>query len=190
MTQTPSTQTNDTASAGRTVRRKSRPTPMKSWISAKNVFHTAMSGDTKFPMWVMKSPRTKGCPLALARMMCLDEAAAEHEGLELQGRIEDPEQAEDDLEHPLGLKTGGRARSRWPEVAGAAGVVALVLAALVAAVVAAAVAVAVAAVHGAAIRIVGNRQGGACAVHIHGSTNNATGQILALSVAPLSVRWD
>ena len=42
---------------------------MKSWISAKNVFHTAMSGDTKFPMCVMKSPRTKGCPLALARML-------------------------------------------------------------------------------------------------------------------------
>ena len=68
MTQTPSTQTNDTASAGRTVRRKSRPTPMKSWISAKKVFHTAMSGATKFPMWVMRSPRTKGCPLALGRM--------------------------------------------------------------------------------------------------------------------------
>ena len=69
MTQTPSTQTNETASAGRTVRRNSRPTPMKSWISAKNVFHTAMSGDTKFPMCVMKSPRTNGCPLALARML-------------------------------------------------------------------------------------------------------------------------
>ena len=54
---------------GRTVRRKSSPTPMKSWISAKKVFHTAMSGDTKFPMWVMRSPRTKGCPLALARML-------------------------------------------------------------------------------------------------------------------------
>ena len=49
MTQTPSTQTNDTASAGRTVRRNSRPTPMKSWISAKNVFHTAMSGDDEVP---------------------------------------------------------------------------------------------------------------------------------------------
>ena len=69
MTQTPSTQTNDTASAGRTVRRNSRPTPMKSWISAKNVFHTAISGDTKFPMCVIRSPRTKGCPLALARML-------------------------------------------------------------------------------------------------------------------------
>ena len=69
MTQTPSTQKNDTTSAGRTVRRNSRPTPMKSWISAKKVFHTAMSGETKFPMCVMKSPRTNGCPLALARML-------------------------------------------------------------------------------------------------------------------------
>ncbi len=68
MTQMPSAQTNDTARAGRTERRKSRPTPMKSWIRAKNVFHTAMSGPTKFPMWVMRSPRTKGCPLALGRM--------------------------------------------------------------------------------------------------------------------------
>ncbi len=68
MTQTPSTQTNDTASAGRTERRKSRPTPMKSWISAKKVFHTATSGATKFPMCVMRSARTNGCPLALGRM--------------------------------------------------------------------------------------------------------------------------
>ena len=102
MTQTPSTQTNDTASAGRTVRRKSRPTPMKSWISAKKVFHTATSGATKFPMWVMRSPRTKGCPWRWAGCTSLDEAPAEHEGLELQGGVEDPEQAEDDLEHPLG----------------------------------------------------------------------------------------
>ena len=33
---------------------------MQSWISAKKVFHTAMSGATKFPMWVMRSPMTKG----------------------------------------------------------------------------------------------------------------------------------
>ncbi len=42
---------------------------MKSWISAKKVFHTAMSGATKFPMWVMRSPMTKGWPWALARML-------------------------------------------------------------------------------------------------------------------------
>ena len=101
MTQTPSAQANDTASAGRTVRRKSRPTPMKSSISAKKVFHTATSGATKCPMWVMRSPRTKGWPVAWQDER-VDEAAAEHEGLELQGRIEDPEQAEGDLEHPLG----------------------------------------------------------------------------------------
>ena len=33
---------------------------MKSWISAKKVFHTAMSGATKFPMCVMRSPITNG----------------------------------------------------------------------------------------------------------------------------------
>ena len=60
MTHTPIAQTKDTASAGRTVRRNKRPTPMKSWISAKNVFHTATSGARKFPMWVIRSPRTKG----------------------------------------------------------------------------------------------------------------------------------
>ncbi len=41
---------------------------MKSWISAKKVFHTAMSGATKWPTWVMRSPRTKGWPWALSRM--------------------------------------------------------------------------------------------------------------------------
>ncbi len=42
---------------------------MKSWISAKNVFHTAMSGATKLPMWVMRSPTTKGWPWAWAKML-------------------------------------------------------------------------------------------------------------------------
>ncbi len=67
-TQTPMTQTKETARAGLTERRKSSPTPMPSWIRAKNVFHTAMSGARKFPMWVIRSPTTKGCPLALLRM--------------------------------------------------------------------------------------------------------------------------
>ena len=42
---------------------------MKSWIRAKNVFQTAMSGERKFPMCVMRSPMTNGCPWALARML-------------------------------------------------------------------------------------------------------------------------
>ena len=41
---------------------------MASWMSAKKVFHTAMSGDTKLPTWVMRSPMTKGWPAALSRM--------------------------------------------------------------------------------------------------------------------------
>ena len=64
--QTPSTHTKDRTSAGRTVRRKSRPNPMASWISAKNTFHTAMSGDTKLTRCVIRSPTTKGWPDALA----------------------------------------------------------------------------------------------------------------------------
>ena len=48
-TQTPSAQANDRARAGLTVGRKSRPTPMTTWISAKKVFHTAMSGAMKMP---------------------------------------------------------------------------------------------------------------------------------------------
>ncbi len=67
MTQTPSAHTNDTARAGRTVRRNSNPMPMNSWISAKNVFQTAMSGDRKWPTCVMRSPMTKGWPFALLR---------------------------------------------------------------------------------------------------------------------------
>ena len=42
---------------------------MKSWIRAKNVFQTAMSGERKLPMCVMRSPTTNGCPWALARML-------------------------------------------------------------------------------------------------------------------------
>ncbi len=41
---------------------------MKSWISAKKVLHTAMSGDRKVPTWVMRSPTTKGWPVALPAM--------------------------------------------------------------------------------------------------------------------------
>ena len=43
----------------------------------------------------------EGLPAGVGQDEVLDEALAEHEGLELQGRIEDPEQAEDDLERPL-----------------------------------------------------------------------------------------
>ncbi|MGO8825466.1 MAG: hypothetical protein ACLQU9_09525 [Acidimicrobiales bacterium] len=68
ITHTPSAQANDRARAGRTVGRERRPTPMKSWISAKKVLHTAMSGDRKVPTWVMRSPTTKGWPVALPAM--------------------------------------------------------------------------------------------------------------------------
>ena len=110
MTQTPRAQANETASAGRTVLLKSRPTPMASWISAKNVFHTATSGATKLPMCVMKSPSDEGLAAGVGQDARVDEAPAEHEGLELQGGVEDPEQAEDDLQRALGADGEGEAR--------------------------------------------------------------------------------
>ena len=78
-------------------------------MSAKKVFHTAMSGDRKFPIWVMKSRQDERLPAGAAQDVVLHEAAAEHEGLELQGRIEDPEEAEDDLQGPLGADGEGEA---------------------------------------------------------------------------------
>ena len=65
-------------------------------------------------MCVIRSPTTKGWPLALGRMNEFDEAAAEHERLELQGGVEDPEQAQDDLEHPLGADGQREAARRRP----------------------------------------------------------------------------
>ncbi len=44
----------------------------------------------------------EGLALRVGQDEARDEAPAEHEGLELQGRVEDPEQAEDDLEDALG----------------------------------------------------------------------------------------
>ena len=44
----------------------------------------------------------EGLPAGVGQDVGVDEAPAEHEGLELQGGVEDPEQAEDDLEDPLG----------------------------------------------------------------------------------------
>ena len=44
----------------------------------------------------------EGLPAGVGQDVVLHEAVAEHEGLELQRGIEDPEQAEDDLQDPLG----------------------------------------------------------------------------------------
>ena len=65
--QTPKAQKNDTARAGRTVRRKSNPTPMATWMRAKNVFHTATWGPTKWPTLVMIHRTTSGWFWALFR---------------------------------------------------------------------------------------------------------------------------
>ena len=55
-------------SAGRTVRGNNRPMPITTWINAKNVFHSAMWGSMKWPMFVMTHETTAGWPLALGRM--------------------------------------------------------------------------------------------------------------------------
>ena len=65
-----------------------------------------MSGDKKLLRCVIRSPTTKGWPDGVG-LENADEALAEHERLELQGRIEQPEEAEDDLEHPLGAHDEG-----------------------------------------------------------------------------------
>ena len=75
---------------------------MKSWISAKNVFHTAISGATKFPMCVMRSPTTKGWPWALARMLASTKPRPNMNGWNCRARVEDPEEAQDDLQDALG----------------------------------------------------------------------------------------
>ncbi len=41
---------------------------MSSWIKAKKVFQTAISGDRKWPMWVMRELTNRRLPLALGRM--------------------------------------------------------------------------------------------------------------------------
>ena len=46
-------------------------------------------------------PEDEGLPAGVGQDVVLDEALAEHEGLELQGGVEDPEQAQSDLEPPL-----------------------------------------------------------------------------------------
>ena len=94
--QTPKAQKNDTTNAGRTVRRKSRPAPIATWIRAKNVFHTAMWGPTKWPTLVMIQLIT-GLALCIVQQIGGGESLAEHEGLELQAGVKQPQETEDDL---------------------------------------------------------------------------------------------
>ena len=63
--QTPRTQKNETARAGRTVRRNSSPRPIATWMRAKKVFQTATWGPTKLPTLVMIHRTMSGWLLAL-----------------------------------------------------------------------------------------------------------------------------
>ena len=56
----------------------------------------------------------EGLPAGVGQDDGLHEAAAEHEGLELQRGIEDPEEAEDDLQGPLRTRTASGKRRRAP----------------------------------------------------------------------------
>ena len=51
----------------------------------------------------------EGLPAGVGQYERVHEAAAEHEGLKLQGGIDDPEQAQNDLEHALGADGEGEA---------------------------------------------------------------------------------
>jgi hypothetical protein len=93
-----------------------------------------------------------------------DEALAEHEGLELEGGIEDPEATEDDLERPLGVDDRGEVSlGVGGTLARVAGVVPLAAAAAVPVV--AVVAAVAGSLQGAPFLVVGRGQSCACAVH-------------------------
>ena len=91
MTQTPSTQTNDTASAGRTVRRNSRPDADEELDQREERVPHRDVGRHEVPDVRDEVAEDEGLPAGVGQDVGLDEAAAEHEGLELQGGIEDPE---------------------------------------------------------------------------------------------------
>ena len=71
-------------------------------MSAKKVFQTATWGPTKLPTFVMIHRIDVGLAVRVVQEVGRGEAAAEHERLELQTGVEEPEQSQDDLEDPLG----------------------------------------------------------------------------------------
>ena len=62
---TPKTQKKEMTRDVRTVRLNSRPAPIATCTSAKNVFQTAIWGPTKCATSVMTHAMTAGCPCAL-----------------------------------------------------------------------------------------------------------------------------
>ena len=102
MTQTPRTQTNDTAERGAHRAPEQQAHPDEELDQREERVPHRDVGRHEVPDVGDEVAEDEGLPAGVGQDVVLDEAPAEHEGLELQGRIEDPEQAEDDLEHPLG----------------------------------------------------------------------------------------
>ena len=80
---------------------------MATWMSAKKVFQTATWGPTKLPTLVMIHRIDVGLVLGVVQQVGRGEATAEHEGLELETGVEEPEQSQNDLEHAAVSGRGG-----------------------------------------------------------------------------------
>ena len=80
---------------------------MTSWTVAKRAFQTPTSGEMKCPRVVDQPGDRLGLTGSVGRDVGGNELVSEHERLVLQRRVEDPEQAEDDLERPLGSNWRG-----------------------------------------------------------------------------------
>lgn len=71
---TPSAHTKDSTSAGRTVSRMSRPTPMRIWMPAKTPFVSVGCAAMRCAMCVMTLERKPGWPWAEGRITLLAKA--------------------------------------------------------------------------------------------------------------------
>ena len=94
----------DAASASLTVWRKNKPTAMDSWMTAKAVLYSAMCCAMTCADQMTGRAISAGFPAATGAMVVAAGNPAEHIWLELQGRVEQPHRAKEQLQRS----------PRWP----------------------------------------------------------------------------